>query len=416
MGSIEKAPQNQPEKGHLGESASFENNVAVMIGINNYQNGIPSLKTPIADASKLAETLINYNYQFVVHNSDNLPPVDHAINENVTADQIKFLFRDHLPKFVGPKTRLVVYFAGHGTRETLEDGTEMGYLVPVDGRGEKLGNFIDMVSFNEWLTALPCHHKLVILDCCNAGAFRWMDNGKRTRSWINRQQIYREQYESYLKHPVYQVLTSAGQKEKALDNAQPFGIRGMTDGHSPFALALIKALGTDSKDATLDGLRKDGIFLASELNVYLKNSVKLFAQELFHHEQTPQFFSLSKNDLGEFMFESPYFNPDQLNSRGSRNVYKGFDAYEEADSPFFFGRQEEVDQLRILVEEKSLRQKTGQLFVVHGSPRVGKRSFVQAGLIPALRNKMKIDWTIVSLPDGDLVHCDGAFRTFSALF
>ncbi|MEC4812551.1 MAG: caspase family protein [Scytonema sp. PMC 1069.18] len=43
----------------------FHRNLAVIIGINNYSNGIPELETPVADAEKLAK-ILKENYQYEV--------------------------------------------------------------------------------------------------------------------------------------------------------------------------------------------------------------------------------------------------------------------------------------------------------------------------------------------------------------
>ncbi len=43
----------------------FHRNLAVIIGINNYSNGIPELETPVADAEELAK-ILQENYQYEV--------------------------------------------------------------------------------------------------------------------------------------------------------------------------------------------------------------------------------------------------------------------------------------------------------------------------------------------------------------
>jgi hypothetical protein len=43
----------------------FHRNLAIIVGINKYSNGIPELETPVADAEKLAKVL-QENYQYEV--------------------------------------------------------------------------------------------------------------------------------------------------------------------------------------------------------------------------------------------------------------------------------------------------------------------------------------------------------------
>ncbi len=49
------------------DRTNFERNIAVVIGINEYQNGIHQLSTPVNDAERLAELLEKeYEYQKVI--------------------------------------------------------------------------------------------------------------------------------------------------------------------------------------------------------------------------------------------------------------------------------------------------------------------------------------------------------------
>jgi hypothetical protein len=43
--------------------AEFSRSIAIVIGINQYQNGIPALKTAVADATAISQVLkLNHNY------------------------------------------------------------------------------------------------------------------------------------------------------------------------------------------------------------------------------------------------------------------------------------------------------------------------------------------------------------------
>jgi len=49
------------------DRTKFDRNIAVVIGIDNYQNGIHPLKTAVNDARKIADILENkYEYQEVI--------------------------------------------------------------------------------------------------------------------------------------------------------------------------------------------------------------------------------------------------------------------------------------------------------------------------------------------------------------
>jgi hypothetical protein len=87
---------------------NFERNLAVVIGINNYQNGIHKLSTAVNDATALADILeTEYNYQQVIRL---FPPHSEA-----TLESLKELLSETLPNQIKPTEadRLLFYFAGH---------------------------------------------------------------------------------------------------------------------------------------------------------------------------------------------------------------------------------------------------------------------------------------------------------------
>ncbi|NEO25100.1 MAG: caspase family protein, partial [Moorea sp. SIO4A5] len=82
----------------------FSRNLAFIIGINNYTNGISALNTAVNDAKKLVEILrTKHDYQVWV-----------CLDEVATLSNFhKFLFHT-LPEQVTKNDRLLFYFAGHG--------------------------------------------------------------------------------------------------------------------------------------------------------------------------------------------------------------------------------------------------------------------------------------------------------------
>ena len=92
-----------------------------------------------------------------------------GINEyqNGIANKIKPTKRD----------RLLLYFAGHGIARNSDTSPE-GYLVPQDGDINHPETLLRMGDLHDWLSQLECRHLLVILDCCFAGTFRWASTRK----------------------------------------------------------------------------------------------------------------------------------------------------------------------------------------------------------------------------------------------
>lgn len=100
-------------------SIKFQRNLAVVIGIDDYQNGVPILKTPVSDAKKLASILqAQHGYRTLL-----------LLKQQAKRDTFIALLQDALPKQVKADDRLLFYFAGHGIALNGEDGPE-GYLVP----------------------------------------------------------------------------------------------------------------------------------------------------------------------------------------------------------------------------------------------------------------------------------------------
>ncbi|MFB2976592.1 caspase family protein [Microseira sp. BLCC-F43] len=119
---------------------NFGTNLAVVIGINNYQNGIHPLKTAVNDAAALADLLeTNYNYQVL-----RLFPYEENQNE-ATLENINTLLSETLTqKIQSPEVcRLLFYFAGHGIARNGENGPA-GYLVPQNAHLGKIETFLPM--------------------------------------------------------------------------------------------------------------------------------------------------------------------------------------------------------------------------------------------------------------------------------
>ncbi|MES9831408.1 MAG: SUMF1/EgtB/PvdO family nonheme iron enzyme [Candidatus Thiodiazotropha sp. DIVDIV] len=104
---------------------------------------------------------------------------------------------------------------------------------------------------------------------------------------------------------------------------------------------------------------------------------------------------------------------NSLKIDSNRAPYPGLHYFDEADAPYFFGRDGEVRQalekLRIIWEFKET-----QSLILVGSSGSGKSSFLRAGLLPALR-KMQDCWipTTATLCDSFAFEC--LLRSFASL-
>ncbi|MDZ8026092.1 MAG: caspase family protein [Nostoc sp. DedQUE11] len=366
----------------------FTHNLAIAIGINQYQNGIAKLNTAKPDAQTLADILRdNYQYQVELITDDTEP--------KPTLKELENLLTKWLPEQLQPpaeNNRLLFYFAGHGMPLESDDGPR-GFLLPQDANpNPKPGeshNFLSMQVLHDALVALPCHHLIVILDCCFAGTFRWAS----TRKLIPiPETIHREHYDRFIRYPAWQVITSAAHNQEALDFlSDKRGISEKSQGkqHSPFAEALFEALQDGEPDEKgrrykKADLTKDGVITAPELYLYLRDNVETRSGD----RQTPGLYPLKKHDRGEYIFHAPNFDRESLSEADpideTNNPYRGLKPFEEEHARFFFGRQELIENLytRIAAPDHSLT-------VVLGVSGSGKSSLVKAGLIPYLRELSK---------------------------
>ena len=139
----------------------FSRNLAFIVGINSYSNGISSLKTAVNDAKKLVEILREkHGYQVWV-----------CLDKVATLDNLNQLLEKTLPEQVTENDRLLFYFAGHGVALNNDD-EPAGYLIPQDAIQGDTDSYLPMTKLHDALSKLNCRHFLGILDCCFSGAFR----------------------------------------------------------------------------------------------------------------------------------------------------------------------------------------------------------------------------------------------------
>ena len=362
--------------------SEFTRSLAVVIGINDYGNGIDPLKTAVNDAEAIAQLLEDQ------HEYEICPLFD----QEATLLRLKSLLEEELPQKLGSNDRLLFYFAGHGITLEEKDGP-VGYLVPQDARREDSKSFLPMLKLHDALLELPCRHVLIVLDCCFSGAFRWSTLRKLTAL---PEKMYRERYERYIQDPAWQIITSSAYDQTALDMLSSRQREVANSGeHSPFAEALLEGL---RGDADLSPKPKhgqpmgDGVITATELYQYLRDWVEAETEEN-HHRQTPGLWQLRNHDKGEFIFLVPGHElslPSAPPLDEDSNPYRGLESFEPEHSDLFFGREKLTAQLQKVVESNPLT-------VVVGASGVGKSSLVKAGLIPRLKKAKAQQWHVLDV-------------------
>ncbi|MFK7981643.1 MAG: FISUMP domain-containing protein [Saprospiraceae bacterium] len=190
-------------------------NYLLAIGIDKYINCTP-LNNAVKDATDVIKLLTEkYNFQ-----KENIVFIT---DEKGTKDNIIDAFRK-LKKQLSPPDNLVIYYSGHGE---LDEDFDDSYLVTVDSRKGKIGDYLPHEQLIKFIRAIQTHHTLLILDACFAGAFL-----------VNR----RSTTKALEKDPSRYVIAS-GRKEFASD--------GVAGENSPFAAALLEKLSKNEGDLSV---------------------------------------------------------------------------------------------------------------------------------------------------------------------
>ena len=341
-----KVLENEPA--HLQKiQKRFNNNKAIIIGINDYKGVKASLKTPMNDAKKLSEVLIE-------HQGFQKENVIQLLNPT-KAEIIKTL--EKLKKEEkGPKDRLLFFFAGHGISGEIGGEGPAGFLLPSDVKFEKRGidlseneSLLSMDAVFESLDEINAHHTLLILDCCFAGSFRRV-SPTRNVFGLGYQRVSEKQFDRYINRKAWEVLTSTKADQRASDSF--LREDNTNDEHSPFARALIDALCGQGNDIVkpVDGSPKDGVITSSELFLYIRDQLDLYVQsmrrgertftrnyksrdveeEFFVHfiAQTPELFPLEKHQGGAFVFFNPtYIETDAVHRAFLKDIERKLDKF-----------------------------------------------------------------------------------------
>ena len=118
----------------------------------------------------------------------------------------------------------------------------------------------------------------------------------------------------------------------------------------------------------------------SEMPAALDDVIKRATADRPEHryEQVEDFLRALRQAAGIDVVGAAEPSIDATSSKPLRNPYKGLRAFQEADAPDFFGRNDLIDRLTEAV-------RSHRLVVVVGPSGSGKSSVVRAGLLPALR-------------------------------
>lgn len=240
----------------------YRKSFAVVIGINNYHTW-PALEFAVADARAIEQKFKQNRFDEVTT----------LIDSEATRSQILTELYHELPRKVGRDDRVVFYFAGHGQTETLADGGQKGYIIPVDADNANYATTsISMDQIRNLSRRISAKHILFVMDSCYSGL------------GLNRSSGFSPGISDYLRKVssmrAVQIITAGGKGEQVQEK----------EGHGMFTSYFLKALDGDAD------INKDNVVSTTELGAYLRPIVSNASNQA----QTPLYGRLEGE--GEFLF------------------------------------------------------------------------------------------------------------------
>ena len=183
-------------------------NYLLVVGVDQYKNGITPLNNAVRDAKTFMECLIEH-FQFSKENCIAL------FDEKASRRNVHEAFKTMSEK-ITDQDNFVFYFSGHGTKSTY---TNAGYWLLADSEKGYEGSFFHNQSVIDFITMSKARHIYGIVDSCFSGTIFRKTEEEPPRGLYQ----FKSRY----------MLTS-GREEVVAD--------GAAGHHSPFAEALIHEL------------------------------------------------------------------------------------------------------------------------------------------------------------------------------
>jgi hypothetical protein len=155
-----------------------------VIAVDNYQNGLAKLSNPVRDANSIVKLLLE-KYRFNNENlaGSKLPGYDESVieydslevkclyNEHATRDNIFAHIKKLVTDADGVKKDdgLLVYFSGHGEKDTASNGYIFPFSADINNDATWLRIDDLYAKFRKYSHVQKCMDLLLVLDCCYAG-------------------------------------------------------------------------------------------------------------------------------------------------------------------------------------------------------------------------------------------------------
>lgn len=340
-------------------SQFYQKSWALVIGIDNYSHPkIPDLRYAVNDAKSVAIALEHLGFPG--------EQIFLLLNEQATHQAIEQVLYNRL-RDTGKSDRLFVFFAGHGTTESLPRGDSEGFLPPYDADLNNLfTTAISMSDVKRMRQRIAAKHILFAVDACYSGF-------SITRAIAPR--VVDENYLNLVtQDPAVQVITAGKAGEQVREE----------NGHGIFTNQLLKALqGFADED-------QDSLITGIELASFIQSRV-IRETDGGQHPQFGQLFG-----EGQFIFILPKnsFPADTVQLEPEGEEPTGESRYQEE-----MLKQEQVlkQMEEILRKQKELEEALKRKEEVQKQEETLKQQQISdQGTVPPADLKGKLE--IVSIP------------------
>ncbi len=239
---------------------------ALVVGCGDYQKGWAKLPNPLKDAHEVANTLKSMGWEVDLLEDPDSVGLKTAINKLIVG------------KGSDKDKGILFWFSGHGHTLEEADGTNLGYLVPIDAPSpaqnemEFMMKAIDMRQMETAAKRIRSKHVIMIFDSCFSGAIFSMVRAAPS-AFI----------EEKTSAPVREFITAGNEDEQVPDRSvfKTCFIQGVKEGYAD--------------------LNRDGYVSGEELGFYLQENVVNYSNKAQH----PQFGKINnpKLDKGDFVFQ-----------------------------------------------------------------------------------------------------------------
>lgn len=260
-------------------STTSSRQIALLIGIGNYEGRFPTLDTPTKDVERLAGVLESrYGFEIIK-----------LLDQQATEDAL-ISTMVHLAGTMTDQDSLLIYFAGHGEI----DPTGVGTWILYDTKSALSGFTVAQVR--ERVGVMPAKRILIVADSCFAGALTQVRSSRTLGAYGHEKPIQ----ESDAREVANRLVSNQRRSRQVITsgNLHPVADSGTCPGHSPFACSLISTLESVPPGAVV-GAREVWMELMMQ---YRSNPTNWTTSESTSVDEGPQYSPFQNHMGGEFVF------------------------------------------------------------------------------------------------------------------